>query len=244
MYYVYRITNMIENHIPKYYYGFRKCNGSPYEDKKYMGSSKYLKNDVVKYGIENFSKKILKIFNNKEEAIDYEIMLHNKFEVHKNVMFYNKCKASKFGYKCTGDILKGKSYEELYGHEYSNKLKKDRSNAMKIIASNRDYRGEKNPNYGNSWTEQMKNDMSVKKSGSKNPIYNKIIINNGEIEKRISKEEPIPNGYVVGRVLKKDFSHIIEDYIKSGLSRKEYSIKTGINYNTLKRYLRGITPLK
>jgi len=238
-YYVYRITNNKPNSIPKYYYGFRKCNTSPSLDTKYMGSSKYLKQDIKNIGIEYFSKKIIKTFNNKESAIDYEIMLHLKFNVDKNVMFYNRCKANKFGYKCTGDVLKGKSYTDIHGEEKAIKLKEERSRKIKEISSNRNYIGDKNPNYGNKWSEAMKEKMSEMKSGQNNPIYGKIIINNGIKEKRISKDSNIPEDYVIGRI-RKDVSGIVEDFLNSGLSRKEFSLLRNINYNTLKKYLKGV----
>lgn len=66
--YAYEIINSLNN---KRYIGKRSCKCDPYED-KYFGSSKYLRNDIKKYGKENFKKEILAIFDNEIEAFWFE----------------------------------------------------------------------------------------------------------------------------------------------------------------------------
>jgi hypothetical protein len=56
-YYVYIITNLILN---KQYVGSRMCYKDKIEDDDYWGSSKYLNEDYIIYGKENFTKEILK----------------------------------------------------------------------------------------------------------------------------------------------------------------------------------------
>ena len=71
-YYVYRTINLVNN---KEYIGFHSTDNL---DDGYMGSGKLLIRAIEKYGIENFHKDILKIFNNREEAEAYERELVNE----------------------------------------------------------------------------------------------------------------------------------------------------------------------
>ena len=90
--YVYLIEK--RNALPnqqKYYIGVRSCEGLIGDD-DYMGSSKYLTEDIGKQGKNNFNKIILKRFQTREEAVQYEIDMHNEFEVASNTLFFNKAK--------------------------------------------------------------------------------------------------------------------------------------------------------
>lgn len=64
--YFYKITNNLNNH---FYYGVHNTNDL--ED-GYMGSGKRLQIAYEKYGIENFTKEILKFFDTALEAFEYE----------------------------------------------------------------------------------------------------------------------------------------------------------------------------
>ena len=64
--YFYKITNLINNH---YYYGIHSTDNL---DDGYMGSGKRLHYAYKKYGIENFTKEILKYFDTRKDASDYE----------------------------------------------------------------------------------------------------------------------------------------------------------------------------
>ena len=64
--YFYKITNTVNGF---YYYGIHSTNDI--ED-GYMGSGRRLKRAVKKFGKENFQKEILKFFDSRKEASDYE----------------------------------------------------------------------------------------------------------------------------------------------------------------------------
>lgn len=64
--YFYKITNNVNG---KFYYGVHNTDNL---DDGYMGSSKPLRKAYEKYGIENFSKEIIKFFNTTDEAFNYE----------------------------------------------------------------------------------------------------------------------------------------------------------------------------
>ena len=64
--YFYKITNNINNH---YYYGIHSTDDL---DDGYMGSGTRLRYAYEKYGIENFTKEILKFFETREDLARYE----------------------------------------------------------------------------------------------------------------------------------------------------------------------------
>ena len=64
--YFYKIINNLNNH---FYYGIHSTNNL---NDGYMGSGTRLRYAYNKYGIENFSKSIIKFFNSREDAAMYE----------------------------------------------------------------------------------------------------------------------------------------------------------------------------
>jgi hypothetical protein len=106
--YVYRITN-ITPRLEKYYIGVRSSLDEPNDD-NYWSSSKYLKEDISTFGLSNFKKKIIKIFNNRKEAIDFEIKIQTKLQVHHHPLFYNKSTqpSNKFNNQGNPEIIKRK----------------------------------------------------------------------------------------------------------------------------------------
>lgn len=70
--YFYKITNNVNG---KYYYGVHNTDDL---NDGYMGSSKPLRKAYEKYGIENFTKEILKYFETTDEAFQYEREIVNE----------------------------------------------------------------------------------------------------------------------------------------------------------------------
>ena len=95
--YFYKITNNINNH---FYYGVH--NTDDLED-GYMGSGTRLHYAYKKYGIENFTKEILKYFDTSEEAFEYEFNTVNE-ELVRDPNCYNiKCGGA--GWNTFGTIV-------------------------------------------------------------------------------------------------------------------------------------------
>ena len=80
--YFYKITNNINQ---KFYYGVHRTTNL---DDGYMGSGTLISKAIKKYGVENFSKEILKYFDTQEEAYLYESQFIND-DLVKNRMCYN-----------------------------------------------------------------------------------------------------------------------------------------------------------
>lgn len=88
MYYtVYKITNNINQ---KYYIGMHQTKDL---NDAYMGSGKLIKQAIQKYGLENFSKEIMFIFDNEEDmrSKEKELVLINEHS-------YNLCEGGKGGF--------------------------------------------------------------------------------------------------------------------------------------------------
>lgn len=110
--YVYMLSDKRKE---KYYIGARSCSCNIGSD-KYMGSSKVM----TKEDKDNCNKIILGRFNTREEAIWYEIELHNKFNVSTNDLFWNKAKQTSIGFDTTGiPVNKGRVFTE----EHKEKLR-------------------------------------------------------------------------------------------------------------------------
>lgn len=102
--YFYKITNNINNH---FYYGVHNTQNL---DDKYMGSGTRLWMAYKKYGIENFSKEIIKFFDSKDEAYIYESEVVDETLV-KNDDCYNIVKGGKGSFPMyTNENLNLKSY--------------------------------------------------------------------------------------------------------------------------------------
>ena len=100
--YVYRITNIKLN---KHYYGKRSCKILPALDLgiRYFSSSKdknFLKDQ--KENPSHYKYKIIREFISSEEACEFEIRLHKRFQVGTNSNFYNIVTQTHTAFDSTG----------------------------------------------------------------------------------------------------------------------------------------------
>lgn len=208
-YTIYKITNKIND---KFYIGMHKTNNL---DDDYMGSGKLIRRSIEKYGVENFSKEILYVFDNEEEMKNKEKEL-----VIIGEMSYNLCDGGKggFGYinsspkliykrdrrenKIKGRIAANLTLEEKYGKNWQLTL------GIPLKGGNASKEKYENDS---SYREKIKNNLSKGKiaaqsetakkkrketfrllghmRGNKNPQFGKIWITNGVQNKMIKKEE-------------------------------------------------------
>jgi hypothetical protein len=149
--YVYRITNVLLN---KHYYGSRSCKCQPNDDLgiKYFSSSRdkgFIKDQ--KDHPEHYRYKIIKIYETRKDALELEVLLHNKFDVVINDHFYNRSKqtSSKFYYHNKGE--KHPTYGKPLSEDHRKKIGeankgKQRSEETRKKLSEA-HKGEKNPQF-------------------------------------------------------------------------------------------------
>lgn len=97
--YVYEITNNINQ---KKYIGKHSTNNL---DDGYMGSGVFIRKAIDKYGLENFTKTIIKKFDTSEEAFKFEAELVTE-DVVKDRMYYNMKPGGYGGIHITDEIRK------------------------------------------------------------------------------------------------------------------------------------------
>lgn len=135
--YVYKIINLNPEDERKYYIGVRSCDCIPEEDTKYMSSSKYLKEVIVKYGLENFKKEILSIWETRELANAEEIRLHQLFDVARNEVYYNLSKHITTGFSNYGVKRNKKFCDAIRNRRLGSKTSDVTKLKLKEIAMNR-----------------------------------------------------------------------------------------------------------
>lgn len=155
--YVYRITNTKEN---KHYYGVRSSKVEPKLDLgiKYFSSStnkKFIQEQKENKSI--FKYKIIRKFNSRKEANQFEIDLHWKFDVARNESFYNRAKATLVSFCVEGAVMTVETREKISkaktGKSLSDETKAKLSKSKKGKPSSRK---------GYKHTEDTKNKMKEK----------------------------------------------------------------------------------
>jgi len=86
--YFYKITNNLNG---KYYYGSGQYDG-------YYGSGFALKRAYNKYGKENFTYKVLRYFESREDAFRFEQLFLSIYKLDKDPKSYNACRNANGGY--------------------------------------------------------------------------------------------------------------------------------------------------
>jgi len=211
-YIVYKTTNQVNG---KFYIGTHKTVEL---NDDYLGSGKYLKYAIQKYGIENFKKEILFVFDNPEDMFAKEAEIVTEEFISENNT-YNLKKGGFGGFDYVNSLI-DQSWKVENGKKslhmqkvntdptYRKKLNESVSTRLKIWHKERKISA---PNWkGKKHTEESKKKISEKlaisSKGSKNSQYGKMWIHNKSLKNsiRINKNDPLPYGWELGRKIKWD----------------------------------------
>lgn len=215
---MYKITNLVNNKI---YIGAHSTTNL---NDNYMGSGKLIKLAINKYGINNFKKEILEFFNSVEELYSREKEVVNRDFV-KRSDTYNLIVGGNGSWYYANNFVNSNEFMvkigKLGNKVFSNKLNNDSNfkNSWKIKISKAKknfYKNNPEARFKNRYkhdgfkhSEETKLKMrEIKKKnppvGDKNSQYGTMWICNLDLQinKKISKYEQIPDGWIKGRKVK------------------------------------------
>lgn len=212
-YTIYKTTNLVNNKI---YIGKHQTTDL---DDGYLGSGKHLKRAIQKYGLENFKKEILFVFDNESDMNAKEAeLVTSEFILREDT--YNLCVGGQGGFSYINKHLDMQSTRHQNGKnlkkfildkievndEFKNEyIQKVTRNIIQYNSLGKKYFGESNSFYGKSHTDISKKKMAdknkINQQGNKNSQFGTIWITDGVLNKKIKKEiDTIPEGWYKGRV--------------------------------------------
>ena len=166
-FYVYDITNIVNG---KRYIGSRQTNILPILDigVEYYSSSldkDFIYDQLINPG--HYKYTVLKEFNCREDTINFEIYLHNKFDVGTNQMFYNRSKQTSVGWDRSGvkhsDESKQLMSKNALGRISPRRGKKHSDESkIRMSQSRADSNGVNNVMFGKKHSDESKQLMSIR----------------------------------------------------------------------------------
>lgn len=204
---IYKTTNLINGKI---YIGKHKTRCI---DDGYMGSGKWLKRAISKYGIENFAREILHECSSEEEMNAKEAeLVTEEFCLHGDT--YNLCVGGQGGFSYINRELLTTEKRRKRGKIAGSKKKfwsqesRDKMAPIQLANIARSHEKYKEGTFkGKTHTEQWKanhsNMMKGKQTGENNSQFGTIWITNGVSSKKISKCDDVPVGWTLGRKIKR-----------------------------------------
>lgn len=207
-YIIYKTTNLVNN---KTYIGKHITQNL---DDGYLGSGKLLKRAIDKYGVENFQKEILHVFDNEADMNDKERELVTEEFVLQETN-YNLCVGGKGGFSYINHNSLGITDAQKEAAAHHRRVVWNERKAQ--LLTDPDWKsayskklseagsGRTSPFKGKKHTEESKARMSHsskgKGSGKTNSQYGTRWITNGSENKKIKKTECIPDGWYAGRYI-------------------------------------------
>lgn len=219
-YILYEIRNNLNGKI---YVGVHKTKKL---DDGYMGSGKVICAAIAKYGIENFTKRILEqfetsaaMFAREKEIVTDEFLLREDtynlrrggtggFDyINKNGLDYagyssreEKMKTISPMAKQCGDEIRKSALVQLLKH-YADPVKSAKSRQQARTTIKEKYGLYNTWHKGSERSATARKKMSIAGSGEKNSQFGSMWITNEQENKKIKKTEPVPEGWRKGRML-------------------------------------------
>ena len=183
-YTIYKITNLIDSKIYIGAHSTQDLNDG------YMGSGKYLRNAIKKYGIENFKKDILFIFDNKQEMFSKEAELVTEdFIATSNT--YNIKPGGSGGNPGIVGAFKGMKHSESSKEKIRKSALSQVSTVEKRKKLSDNNWAKRDPEAHRSHMRKIANRPRTTEHNRKVAEANlgKILVNDGMIAKRINKDQ-------------------------------------------------------
>lgn len=203
-YIVYKTTNQVNG---KFYIGTHKTVDL---NDDYLGSGKLLKRAIEKYGVENFKREILFVFDNSEAMFTKEAEIVTVEFLSENNT-YNLKKGGEGG-EGGFDFINSINGLNQKNHTNEHRSSAGRIGGIKSAALHgiKNFKGKRNPKpfQNKVHTEETKKRIGEAakraQTGSGNSQYGKIWIFNEELKRsvRIDKNEQVPFGWKLGRKIK------------------------------------------
>lgn len=196
----YKTTNMINE---KYYYGIHSTKNL---NDKYLGSGKYLRNSIRKYGEQNFKIEILEFFENREALLEKEkSFINEKLLLEENCMNLRPGGFGGFSSKEQSENAKKSNIKQKWlkenDFEWFQKKCKNIS-----IGNKKSYEEGREIKYFYDWNGKYHSEETKKKIGEKNSIKQKGQLNSQygtcwvffeEDKKSIKIKKEVLNNYLL-----------------------------------------------
>lgn len=191
----------------RYYIGMHSTDNL---DDGYLGSGRRLRHSIRKYGPENHIREILEFCSSREELASREAEIVNLNEIAKeecmNISiggwggFQNE-EQQRYRSSCGG---KKRSWLLKNNEEFKIKQSEHSKKCWLIASKSPNFPNKKGNSFrGKKHKEETKRKISqansLKQRGLKNSQYGTMWITNGKENKKLKKEEKIPEGWTKGR---------------------------------------------